>query len=154
MRNQKCKGVEEVSRSKCAQVHYGSPGAKVARITKGISVPRTTKGVLVLKSWCRRLGCACRLRGRTRRIGLWYGKLGRTRAEKDLMSTASRHNDEKRISWFQRSGDDKEAIFLERLMAFFKSHVKDLLSIMDDSFNCAGHTIEYFIVRLIFGTRI
>ena len=48
MRNQKCKGVEEVSRSKCAQVHYGSPGAKVARITKGISVPRTTKGVLVL----------------------------------------------------------------------------------------------------------
>ena len=25
-----------------------SPGAKVGRITKGISVPRTTKGVLVL----------------------------------------------------------------------------------------------------------
>ena len=57
----------------------------------------------VLKSWCRRLGCACRLRGRTRRIGLWYGKLGRTRAEKYLMSTVSRHNDEKKnILGFRR----------------------------------------------------
>ena len=48
VRNQKCKGVEEVSRSKYAQVHCRSPGAKVGRITKGIPVPRTTKGVLVL----------------------------------------------------------------------------------------------------------
>ena len=88
------------------------PGQSVPRFTMGAQVPRWVGSprvsrcpepprvswcwAKVLKSWCRRLGCACRLRGRTRRIGLWYGKLGRTRAEKDLMSMKSRRNDEKK----------------------------------------------------------
>jgi len=33
-----------------------------------------------IKSWCQRLGCACRWKDRTRHIVLWYGKLGRTQA--------------------------------------------------------------------------